>query len=66
MTARLITLPNLITVVRAALIPVIAYALATRAFGLALLLFVACALGDLLDGFLARRWNQRKIGRAHV
>jgi cardiolipin synthase len=59
MTARLITLPNLITVVRATLIPVIAYALATRAFGLALLLFVMCALGDLLDGFLARRWNQR-------
>ncbi len=59
MRARLITLPNLITVVRAALIPVIAYALATRAFGLALLLFVMCALGDLLDGFLARRWNQR-------
>ncbi len=59
MTARVITLPNLITVVRAALIPVIAYALATRAFGLALLLFVMCALGDLLDGFLARRWNQR-------
>ncbi len=59
MNDRLLTLPNLITVIRALLIPVIAYALATRAFGLALALFVMCAAGDLLDGVLARRWNQR-------
>ncbi|MEY3664256.1 MAG: hypothetical protein RLZZ153_438 [Pseudomonadota bacterium] len=55
----LLTLPNLITVVRAALIPVIAYQLARRHFDWALALFIACALGDLVDGFLARRWNQR-------
>jgi len=59
MSPRLLTLPNLITIARALLIPVIAYALARRAFGLALLLFVLCAAGDLVDGFLARRWNQR-------
>lgn len=55
----LLTLPNVITIVRALLIPVIAYLLAQRAFGLALTLFVLCALGDLVDGMLARRWNQR-------
>ena len=59
MNPRLLTLPNVITIVRALLIPVIAYLLATRAFGFALLLFVLCALGDLVDGLLARRWNQR-------
>jgi len=59
MTPRLLTLPNLITIVRALLIPVIAYTLAQRKFGIALLLFALCALGDLLDGFLARRWDQR-------
>ena len=59
MNGRLLTLPNLITVVRALLIPVIAYMLATRSFGWALVLFITCAVGDLIDGFLARRWNQR-------
>lgn len=59
MNSYLFTLPNLITIVRALLIPVIAYTLATRAFGWALMLFIACAVGDLIDGFLARRWNQR-------
>lgn len=59
MTPPLLTLPNLITIVRALLIPVIAYTLAQRKFGIALLLFALCALGDLLDGFLARRWDQR-------
>lgn len=59
MNGRLLTLPNLITVVRALLIPVIAYTLATRSFSWALALFVVCAVGDLIDGFLARRWNQR-------
>ncbi len=54
MTPRLLTLPNLITIIRALLIPVIAYTLAQREFGIALLLFALCALGDLLDGFLAR------------
>lgn len=59
MVVSLLTLPNVITVVRAALIPVIAYQLAQRRFDVALALFMACALGDLIDGFLARRWNQR-------
>ena len=59
MTPRLLTLPNLITIIRALLIPVIAYTLAQREFGIALLLFALCALGDLLDGFLARLWDQR-------
>ena len=59
MNTRLLTIPNLITIVRALLIPVIAYTLARQLFGLALLLFVLCALGDLVDGVLARRWNQR-------
>ena len=58
-STRLLTLPNLITTARALLIPVIAYALARRFFDVALVLFVLCAVGDLIDGMLARRWNQR-------
>jgi len=55
----LLTLPNLITIIRALLIPVIAYLLARQFFDEALILFAICALGDLADGHLARRWNQR-------
>jgi cardiolipin synthase len=54
-----ITLPNLITIARALMIPVIAYLLALRLFDEALILFALCAVGDLTDGYLARRWNQR-------
>lgn len=55
----LMTLPNLITIVRTMLIPVIAYLLARQMFDEALILFALCAIGDLIDGHLARRWNQR-------
>lgn len=59
MKSTLATLPNLITIVRALMIPVIAYLLARRLFDEALVLFTLCAVGDLIDGQLARRWNQR-------
>ena len=52
-------LPNAITLVRALLIPVIALALLRRDYGNALLLFVVCALGDLVDGLLARAFDVR-------
>ena len=59
MNPQVVNLPNAITVLRALLIPVIAYALASREFGLALALFVVQALSDLVDGMIARRWNLR-------
>lgn len=52
-------LPNTITLARAVMIPVIALALARRDYDTALLLFVLCALGDFLDGWLARRFDLR-------
>jgi cardiolipin synthase (CMP-forming) len=47
-------LPNAITLLRAVLIPVIAFALVVRDYDTALLLFVLCALGDFIDGWIAR------------
>jgi cardiolipin synthase len=50
------TLPNLITFGRLALLPVVAYALAVRAYSVALAVFLAVALSDALDGYIARRF----------
>jgi cardiolipin synthase len=52
-------LPNAITVLRAALIPVLAWLMLERDHGTVFLLFVLCAVGDAVDGWLARRWNVR-------
>lgn len=52
-------LPNAITLLRAVLIPVIAVALWQQRYGLALVLFALCALSDLADGWLARRFDVR-------
>jgi cardiolipin synthase (CMP-forming) len=51
--------PNLITVVRALLIPVIGWLLAQERYEGAFWTVVASALSDLVDGQLARRFNAR-------
>lgn len=50
---------NLITMARACAIPWLAWLLYTRDYDLALVVFIACALGDLADGVIARRFDQR-------
>ena len=52
------TLPNLITIARVLLIPVVAFLLLDHDYKLAFAVFAAAAVGDWLDGFLARRLNQ--------
>lgn len=52
-------LPNAITVLRAALIPLLAWLLLERDYSNAFLLFVALGLSDLADGVIARRFNLR-------
>jgi cardiolipin synthase len=52
-------LPNAITVLRAALIPLQAWLLLERDYGTAFLLFVASGLSDLADGWIARRFDYR-------
>jgi len=67
----LTNLPNLLTLVRIFLVPLLVAALVQQNFSihwngrlfiandyLALILFLAAALTDLLDGYLARRWKQ--------
>jgi cardiolipin synthase len=55
--ARLRNLPNAITLLRLALVPVMAYFAVSGAYRIALPIFLVAALSDLADGYLARRFN---------
>lgn len=52
------TLPNLISLLRIALIPLLVFFLLRNFFGLAAGLFLLLALSDAVDGFLARYLKQ--------
>lgn len=54
----MLTVPNVITIVRLLMLPLIVYFVLVGRYGAAFYLFLAAALGDLLDGFIARRFNQ--------
>jgi cardiolipin synthase len=56
MSARIITVPNLLTVFRMVLIPVFVSLLFYQKFVLALSIFVLAGVTDGLDGLLARRF----------
>jgi len=58
MSSRIVTLPNLLTMFRMALIPVFVSLLFYRKFELALGVFILAGITDGLDGLLARRLNQ--------
>jgi hypothetical protein len=47
-------LPNVLTILRLALVPAMAYCLALDMHAVALALFLAAALSDLADGYIAR------------
>jgi len=64
MSSRIITLPNLLTIIRMALIPVFVSLLFYQKFLLALAVFVFAGITDGLDGLLARRFHQQSpLGR---
>ncbi|HEV8589904.1 MAG TPA: CDP-alcohol phosphatidyltransferase family protein [Pyrinomonadaceae bacterium] len=64
MSSRIITLPNLLTVFRMALIPVFVSLLFYQKFVLALAVFVVAGITDGLDGLFARRFHQQSpLGR---
>jgi cardiolipin synthase len=57
-SSRIVTVPNLLTMFRMALIPVFVSLLFSRKFAWALGVFIMAGLTDGLDGLLARRLNQ--------
>ncbi|MEP7206218.1 MAG: CDP-alcohol phosphatidyltransferase family protein [Casimicrobiaceae bacterium] len=50
-------IPNILTIVRLLLVPVIGLALVEQAYRIALALFLVAALTDLADGYIARRFG---------
>ncbi len=58
---RILTLPNLLTLLRLAFIPLILYFLWVDHVKWALILFVAAGVSDLLDGRLARWLGQKTL-----
>jgi cardiolipin synthase len=58
MASNIITIPNLLTFLRMALIPVFAILLYYGQSGWALLTFFVAGISDGVDGFIARRFNQ--------
>lgn len=49
--------PNILTILRFALIPVFAYFLCTRQYIAAMILFLSGGLTDVLDGYIARKYD---------
>src|SRR5215467_4849625 len=49
--------PNLITLVRLGLVPILAYCVISRAYAAAATIFLIAALSDLADGYIARRFK---------
>ena len=59
MSSRIVTVPNLLTIFRMALIPVFVTLVFYQRFVLALAAFVVAGITDGLDGLFARRFDQR-------
>ena len=53
------SIPNLITLARIILVPVVVWAIADGQLRLAFLLFLAAAVSDAIDGFLAKRFGMK-------
>jgi cardiolipin synthase len=59
MASSILTIPNLLTFLRMALIPVFAILLYYGQFGWAFIVFAVAGASDGVDGFVARRFNQQ-------
>jgi cardiolipin synthase len=54
-----LSIPNLITLARILLVPVVVWSIATGRMYLAFMLFLAAAISDAVDGFLAKRFGMK-------
>jgi cardiolipin synthase (CMP-forming) len=61
-----LSLPNLITIARILLVPVIVWAIGSGAMLFAFLLFLAAGVSDAVDGFLAKRFGMASAVGAYL
>ena len=54
-----VNLPNVITLGRLLCVPLAIWLILGERYGLAFWVFVAAGVSDALDGWIAKRWNQR-------
>jgi cardiolipin synthase len=63
-TDRILTIPNVLSLLRLVLVPVFAWLILSELDGLALTVLAVSGVTDYLDGALARRWGQvSRIGQ---
>jgi cardiolipin synthase len=63
---RAISIPNILTLVRILLTPLLIILLLRREYSLGLLVFVLAGISDALDGFIARCFDQRTLLGAYL
>ena len=51
------SIPNLITIARIVLVPIVIWAISSGAMGWAFVLFLVAGMSDAVDGFLAKRFH---------
>jgi cardiolipin synthase len=61
-----LNLPNLITIARILMVPVVVWAIASRQMQIAFLVFLAAGVSDAVDGFLAKRLGMASELGAHL
>jgi cardiolipin synthase (CMP-forming) len=61
-----LNLPNLITLARILLVPIVVWAIASREMQIAFLVFLIAGVSDAVDGFLAKRFDMTSDLGAHL
>src|ERR1700730_8752301 len=56
---RRVSIPNIITLGRILLVPIIVWAIASSQMEIAFAIFIVAGVSDAVDGFLAKRFNMR-------
>ncbi len=60
------TIPNLITIARLLIVPVVIVAILQGRWSVAFVLFVVAGVSDAIDGFIARRFDMRSEFGAYI
>ncbi len=61
-----LSIPNLITLGRILLVPVVVWAIASGAMWIAFVLFLVAGVSDAVDGYLAKRFNMTSVLGAYL